>query len=167
MGLVITLLLIGVVLMILEVYLPGLVAGILGFLCVVAAVVAGYYEFGAERGTWLLIGVVAGLLVGFGAWIWLFPRTKVGRAFISEGAVGEIGTEKPELIGQLGVAFTQLRPSGTALIQGRRVDVVTEGALVEKGAPVKVIAVEGMRVIVRPQSATLETNKSDRKSLQT
>ncbi len=153
MGLVITLLLIGAVLMILEIYLPGLVAGILGFLCIVAAVVAGYYEFGVERGTWLLTGVTAALILGAGAWVWLFPRTKVGRAFISEGAVGEIGTEKPELVGLTGTAFTQLRPSGTALINGHRVDVVTEGALVEKGSALKVVAVEGMRVVVRAQAA--------------
>ena len=116
-------------------------------------VVAGYYEFGVERGTWLLTGVMAALILGGGAWVWLFPRTKVGRAFNSRGAVGEIGTEKPELVGLTGIAFTQLRPSGTALIDGHRVDVVTEGALVEKGSALKVVAVEGMRVVVRAQGA--------------
>src|SRR5690349_21165169 len=121
--------------MILEIYLPGMVAGILGLLFVGAGVAAGYNEFGAERGTWLLTGVMAALLFGGIGWLWLLPRTKLGRAFTSRGAVGEIGTERPELIGQSGVAFTRLRPSGTALINGQRVDVVTEGTLVEKGAP--------------------------------
>ncbi len=153
MGLVITLLVIGAILMILEIYLPGLIAGVLGFLCLAAGVIVGFREFGVEGGLWLLIGVVAALLLGSGAWLWLFPRTKLGRAFISGGAVGDIGTERPELVGQSGVAFTQLRPSGTALIDGRRVDVVTEGALVEKGAPLRVVAVEGMRVVVRAQSS--------------
>src|SRR5689334_9719934 len=150
MGLVLTLLLVGAVLLILEIYLPGLVAGILGLLCLLGGVVAGYYEFGAERGTWLLMGVTVALVAGFGGWLWLFPRSQVGRAFISHQVVGEIGTERPDLVGQSGVAFTQLRPSGTALIQGHRVDVVTEGGLVEKGAALKVVAVEGMRVVVRP-----------------
>jgi membrane-bound serine protease (ClpP class) len=149
MGLVITLLAIGAILLMLEIYLPGLIAGILGLLCIIAGVAAGYYEFGPEVGTWLLTGVVSVLLAGFGMWLWLFPRTKFGRSFISDGTVGEIRTEKPELVGLPGVAFTQLRPSGTALIQGRRVDVVTEGALIEKGTALRVVAVEGMRVVVR------------------
>ena len=149
MGLVITLLAIGAILLMLEIYLPGLVAGILGLLCIIAGVAAGYYEFGPQVGTWLLMGVTAALVLGFSLWLWLFPRTKLGRAFISDGQVGEIRTEKPELVGLAGVAFTQLRPSGTALIGGKRVDVVTEGALIEKGTAVRVVGVEGMRVVVR------------------
>jgi membrane-bound ClpP family serine protease len=42
-----------------------------------------------------------------------------------------------------------LRPSGTASINGRRVDVVTEGGLIERGTAVKVVAVEGARIVVR------------------
>jgi len=41
-----------------------------------------------------------------------------------------------------------LRPAGMALINGRRVDVVTEGAMIERDTPVRVVAVEGMRVVV-------------------
>jgi membrane-bound serine protease (ClpP class) len=47
------------------------------------------------------------------------------------------------------VALTQLRPSGTANINGQRVDVVTEGGLIERGAEIKVVAVEGTRIVVR------------------
>ena len=57
--------------------------------------------------------------------------------------------EKPELLNGTGVALTQLRPSGTASINGQRVDVVTEGGLIERGTAVKVVAVEGARVVVR------------------
>jgi len=37
-----------------------------------------------------------------------------------------VGAAKPELLHQTGTALTALRPSGTALIDGKRVDVVTE-----------------------------------------
>jgi membrane-bound serine protease (ClpP class) len=47
------------------------------------------------------------------------------------------------------VAQSNLRPSGLALIDGKRIDVVTEGPMIERGTPVKVVAVEGMRVVVR------------------
>jgi membrane-bound serine protease (ClpP class) len=35
------------------------------------------------------------------------------------------------------------------LIGGKRVDVVTEGGMIDPGTPLKVVAVEGMRVVVR------------------
>lgn len=52
-------------------------------------------------------------------------------------------------VGERGVVRTALRPSGTALIDGRLVDVVSEGVFLPKGIVVRVIAVEGMRVVVR------------------
>lgn len=54
-----------------------------------------------------------------------------------------------ELIGKTGVALTSMRPSGTALIEDERIDVVTEGTFIAKDQKVKVIKVEGSRVVVR------------------
>jgi len=53
------------------------------------------------------------------------------------------------LLGMEGVAVTNLRPSGTARIDNRRIDVVTRGDYIEKGEAVEVVRVEGSRVIVR------------------
>ncbi len=53
------------------------------------------------------------------------------------------------LLGQEGVALTPLRPSGTAVINGERVDVVSEGGFIAQEAAVIVTAVEGTRVVVR------------------
>ena len=58
-------------------------------------------------------------------------------------------TNKNELIGAIGVCATDLRPSGTITVEGEPVDVVTEGGFVDKGNIVKVIGVEGARVVVR------------------
>jgi membrane-bound serine protease (ClpP class) len=93
--------------------------------------------------------MLLGLIAGFWLWVRYFPDSRAARAFVSHKAVGEIGTEKPELLNQTGTALTPLRPAGTAVLQGKRVDVVTEGQMIERGAAVKVVAVEGMRVVVR------------------
>lgn len=163
MELVVTLLVVGAILLLLETVLPGMIAGIVGGLCLLVGVVLGYYEFGLETGTWILGGVLVAVMAGFCIWARVFPNTRYGRAFISKGVTGNIGAEKPELLHQTGTAFTQLRPSGTALINGRRVDVVTEGSLIEKGTPVKVVALEGMRVVVREATAPA-THFSETKS---
>ena len=104
---------------------------------------------GAQTGSWILLATIVAVVVGFGIWVKLFPTSRFGRMFASTQVVGEIGTEQPELLHQSGTAATQLRPSGAALINGRRVDVVSEGVLIEKGTPIRVVGVEGMRVIVR------------------
>ncbi|MCK5557191.1 MAG: hypothetical protein KAJ01_02355, partial [Candidatus Hydrogenedentes bacterium] len=46
-------------------------------------------------------------------------------------------------------AVTTLRPAGMALIDGNRINVVTDGEFIEKDAPVKVSEVEGGRVVVQ------------------
>jgi len=53
------------------------------------------------------------------------------------------------LVGKEGVALTPLRPSGAAEIDGLRVDVVTEGEFVAVGTGVRVVKVEGTRVVVK------------------
>lgn len=58
-------------------------------------------------------------------------------------------SDKNELIGAIGVCATDLRPAGTITVEGEPIDVVTEGGFVNKGNIVKVIGVEGSRVIVR------------------
>ena len=90
-----------------------------------------------------------GLLLGTLAWFRYFPKSPLGKMFVSQSVVGNINAQRPELLHLEGVAKTSLRPSGTALIGAERVDVVTEGGLIEAGTPVKVVAIEGMRVVVR------------------
>lgn len=55
-----------------------------------------------------------------------------------------------ELEGRTGTALTALRPSGTAEIDGERVDVITAGEFIERGQAVRVVRVRGSRVEVRP-----------------
>ena len=52
------------------------------------------------------------------------------------------------MIGTEGVALTVLRPAGTAEFGNQRLDVVTEGEFLDKGARIKIVRTEGRRVIV-------------------
>lgn len=149
MTLIITLLVVGAVLLFLETLLPGLVAGVIGFLCLVFAVIVGYQEFGLKTGNLVLGAVVMGLALGVFGWLKFFPESRFARRFISKSATGELGVANPSLLHCSGVAITQLRPSGAAVFSGKRVDVVTEGGFIERGTPVVVMEVEGARVVVR------------------
>src|SRR5687767_14555636 len=134
MGIIALLIVIGLVLLFLETILPGLIAGALGLLSLGAAVVYGYMEFGVRTGN-LTLAVVL-LLLGVGAVLWVkfFPDSAVARVFVSNRQIGNINAERPELLGQTGVTLTALRPAGSSMINGKRVDdVAADGTFVEKG----------------------------------
>src|SRR5699024_12488280 len=72
----------------------------------------------------------------------LFPYTTLFRSYVSS-------VNRLELIGLEGVALTGLRPSGMVELEDERVDVVSEGSFIDRGERVKVVKVEGMRIVVR------------------
>jgi membrane-bound ClpP family serine protease len=72
---------------------------------------------------------------------------------LSESAKKEDGyvsnVNRTDLLGKEGIALTILRPAGTVIINNERVDVVSEGGFIDQNAVVKVIKVEGARIVVR------------------
>jgi membrane-bound serine protease (ClpP class) len=88
------------------------------------------------------------------AWLRHLPTSdRFGGLFLRGGmtqAEGYISAApRTDLVGQEGVAVTDLRPAGTATIAGERVDVVTEGEFVTQGSTVRVLRSEGYRHVVR------------------
>lgn len=149
MATVVILLLVGAILLVLETVLPGLIAGAAGLACLAAGVTFAYRDFGPAVGNLVLLCVVTMVIVMFILWVRFFPHSRVGQLFVARNAIGSLGVEKPELVDKTGEATSALRPSGTALIDGKRVDVVTQGEMIDAGTPVKVVLVEGLRVVVR------------------
>jgi len=82
------------------------------------------------------------------------PRTPLGRRVMLAAATPAGASFPAETaatqVGQTGVAATDLRPAGKALLSGQRLDVVSEGGYIDKDAAVRVVAVEGSRIVVRP-----------------
>jgi membrane-bound ClpP family serine protease len=58
--------------------------------------------------------------------------------------------DRSDLLGHTGVALTILRPAGSAQIGDERLDVVSDGSYIQLGAKIKVVAVEGRRIVVMP-----------------
>jgi membrane-bound serine protease (ClpP class) len=158
---VVLLLGLGLVALLVEVFiLPGFgAAGILALVAFGAAIVLAMV--GASPTT----GDVAQALAVLGAslvitaavgYAWLRHLPSSGRfsgLFLRHSAEQREGyisaLPRPDLVGQDGVAVTDLRPAGLAQIGVERVDVVTEGEYVSQGTPVRVLRSEGYRHIVR------------------
>ncbi|MDZ4198699.1 MAG: NfeD family protein [Kiritimatiellia bacterium] len=134
-----------------EIYVPGGILGTLGALCLIAAVILGF-RMSPTRG-WMVAGAALGL-TAFGLFFWLrvFPRSSAGRRLTLELDGRNFKTGKPEweaLLGREGIAQSDLRPSGVALLDGRRIDVLSENGLwIAEGARVRVARVSGSRVYV-------------------
>lgn len=154
----------GVLLLAIEVFVtPGFgIIGALGVGSLLAGLVLSLLGPGAS--TAALIGVssrVLGslLLAAIAALVVLrfLPRTPFGRRLVLEaGMTADAGYVSPpegdrELLGLRGVASSPLHPSGLALIDGRRIDVVSEGEYIDAGEPITVIRVDGNRVVVTRQ----------------
>lgn len=163
----------GVVLLGIEiVVLPGFgVAGILGIIAVVAAIVMSMVELKVPWDVSIAMGYLQEMvrtallrlviaLVGLGVSVVLFAKffskTKIGRQLVLQTATnateGYVASQPNALLGKKGTATSQLRPSGIAEIDGQRIDVVSVGELIERGTSIEVIRVDGNRVVVRAVS---------------
>lgn len=159
----------GLVLLVLELFvIPGFgIAGTLGIVALLAGLSLSVIGTGAS---WefilgavgrvvfsLLLAVLASLLM-----LRVLPHLPFGRRLILDTGLGtDAGyTSTPERdrswMGKRGIAHSPLRPAGIAEIEGERVDVVSEGDLIEAGQPIEVVRVDGNRIVVRRYGASPE-----------
>lgn len=110
-------------------------------------------EIAEQAATGLTIGIIGGL-VGLVLLFRFLTKTKFWEDLTSpgiqskdEGYTTTLGLE--ESIGKEGVADTDLHPSGWVILGDKKVFVVSEGEFIDKGQPVKVLSVDGNRVVVR------------------
>ena len=146
----------GVGLLVLELLvIPGFgLAGILGLGAIFLAV---FRIFPNDWSQVLLWSSLFGTVLTFGLF-WLLPNSRFAKVFaLSTRLDNQPGVDREQgrlvasldyLQGMTGVALTDLRPAGTARLDGQRVDVVTEGDFISNGTEIEVLRVEGVRVVV-------------------
>ncbi|AIE60792.1 NfeD family protein [Bacillus methanolicus] len=144
---------IGVGLILLEFFITGGIAGVLGFISIIASLFLSA-ENVVHMGISLLIAIGVSILASillvkvFGKKMRLFKKIVLTDSTSAEkGYVAN--KSRTELVGLEGYALTALRPSGTVVINDERIDVVSEGSFIQKNARVRVVKAEGPRVIVR------------------
>ncbi|KNZ68345.1 hypothetical protein Tfer_3129 [Thermincola ferriacetica] len=145
----------GIIALMLEIFvIPGFgVAGVIGiglviwsiFLVSTSPLQAIISLSVAFAGTIILLYVLIKVMGRRG----IFDRLVLGLKLDKDTGYVAPKKELENLLGLEGVAVTPLRPAGTAEFSGQRVDVVTEGGFIPAGKAVKVILVEGGRVVVR------------------
>ena len=77
-----------------------------------------------------------------------FQRLVLKTTENAEGGYRSAPSEYASLLGKEGIAVTMLRPAGSALIEGEKLSVVSEGDFIEKNSKIRVVEVEGYRIVV-------------------
>lgn len=145
---------IGIVLLLIELCLPGFgVSGCTGILCFAAVIVMQALTNSSSAA--IVVSVVMGVIIVLLVAVFIHSLNKgllfrspiVLKEEIQTAAVSN--EEKGEsLIGKTGVVLTTLRPAGTVQIDGKRYYAKTEASFIEKGQNVTVVAVEGLSIVV-------------------
>ena len=154
MTLAICLLLLAFLLTMAELSFPSF--GILSLFAAAAFAFSLVYAF-AESSTLGWGVAAAGMLllpVAVGLGLKVLPHTPIGtHLFLSPPSEDKVqhGTrddDRYQLQGQEGEALSELRPSGAALFAGRRYDVISSGRYIPRGTKIRVLAVDGLRILV-------------------
>lgn len=139
LSLIIGLLVFGIVLVLVEIFItPGIVVGIIGGVMITLGVYFAYRDFGDVYGHTALLSTLAVLSVTIflafrnGAW------NRFAMKEVIDGKANNIHTLKVE-VGDVGVTLSALRPAGTALLNGQKMEVHTEGDFLLANVSVKVV----------------------------
>ena len=153
---------VGLVLLLAEIFvIPGFgIAGISGIILIFASIflsLLGSEPFIDMHAISIAIiqlsGAMLFALVGMFFLVKYLPKsTAFNKLVLSESEKAEHGfvsyPSEKDLVGKLGIAFTTLRPGGTAVIDDRRIDVVADSEYIDKDVKIKVLRVEGIKVVV-------------------
>lgn len=149
----IILFIVGVIFIVLELFIMGAVLGIVGVILVVISILTM-----GNNPLMMWFNVVVALLLTSIEWVIIVKFFKKRISFfedviLNDSTNKESGytshNDNSHLLEKEAMTYTDLRPSGIILLDNERIDAVTEGSFISKNTKVKIIEVEGTRVVVR------------------
>lgn len=150
---VVILFIMGIILLIVEAFVTGFgILGAGGIAAMVGSILLSATSTGEGLRNLLISTILAGLIIAISL-RYLVKSNWLQNVILSYKEEKDLGYVGPMsfkgLMNKEGVTLTTLRPSGTAEIEGERVDVVSEGGYIPRQARVRVVNIEGPRVLVR------------------
>lgn len=143
----------GIGLVLLEFFLPGGIVGVIGFISILASLFLAADNV-VYMGISILIAIGVCILASilmikvYGKKMKIFKKIILTDSTNTES--GYVSNKnRLELIGLEGYTLTALRPAGTVIVQDERIDVVSEGSFILKDKKVRIVKVEGARIVVR------------------
>lgn len=144
------LIVLGLILIVIEIlFVPGTtVVGFVGFALMLVGVGLTFRDYGSQAG-WIVLG---GSAVGSGLIVYFTLSTKTWERFALQGSiksrVNEGDIEKFK-IGEEGIALSTLRPAGKAEINGKIIEVRSEGEYIDANSKIRIQRVVNNQIIVK------------------
>jgi membrane-bound serine protease (ClpP class) len=143
----------GLVLLFIEAAVPGFgIPGISGICCIIVSIIisSGDPYKGAAS---LIIGIILSIVALF-LILKFAPRSKYfDRIILRRAQTNEEGYLASDVIndfvGKEGETLTLMRPSGSIIVEGKKYDAISEGEYIKKGARIRIIRVDGSKIIVQ------------------
>jgi membrane-bound serine protease (ClpP class) len=132
--------------------LPGILGGGALLVAVLLAFGLPFFFIGVET----LATAIVLTVIAFSLTVRAVPENAWAQRLALSAAQGPeyvASADYRALRGRVGTAASFLRPAGIASIDGRRIDVLTEGEFIAAGTPIRVVRVEGARIFVEPAVA--------------
>jgi len=149
-ALIIILILLGLVLILLELFVtPGFVTGILGGAAWFYALLKIYNIYGNESGHLALAGLILMLIAG------IFIAAKSGvweKASLKQNIDGKVNYLPDVFVGDTGVALSNFRPMGEAVIKNLKIEATTMGELVETGSAIEIFKIENNKIYIKQKT---------------
>lgn len=152
MTLVIVLFVLGVILLALEIVVPGAILGSIGGLLMLGGVVAAFTNLGTSGG--LVATIVALLLLGatfYLEMVWL-PRSRLAKHLSMDTTIDSVSqpplAKESAVVGREAVALTALAPTGFVRVDGQRYEASCRSGFAAVGETLQVVGLDAFRLIV-------------------
>ena len=146
----------GILMIAMEVILPGGLLGILGAVAIGISLVFTFTSsdlasIGTQGRLILGGGIIGASAILLLLWLRYFTRAGFVKKHLLSSEIDGTQTydRYQDLLDKVGKAETDLRPAGKAEFSGGTLDVVADGEFIAKGSKVRIIEEDGMRIVVR------------------
>lgn len=149
---ILLLFILGIVLLMLDLFVPGIILSVCGTIAMLAGTRQAFVEYGVGGG--LLAFAIGMALLAIMLYIeyGLLPKTRFGKKFFLHAAVHGTSqapaAETAALTGREGIALTPLMPSGQIEVEGRRYEALSLDGHVAKGARLRVTGAQNFSLTV-------------------
>lgn len=151
MTVIVGLVILGVMLIGFEVFVPGGILGAFGVFGLIGAIILAYKEFGGlgALATFFVSSILVFLVLVIE--LKLLPKTKLGkRVFLNQSVTAKSTAPSADesLIGKTGTVLSELAPSGRVAVEGKQFEAFSQDGLIKAGESVKVVAKDNFRIVV-------------------
>ena len=155
--LIVVMAIIGVVLMVVEAFMPGFgIPGLSGIVLEIIAIAITYFKLGSTAALVFALIIISVIAVAISIALrsaakGRFAKSKMVLNNVEGSDEGFVASEDMKVVvGREGETTTTLRPAGIAEFDGVRLNVVSEGDFIQPGTRVRITQAEGSRIVVKP-----------------